>query len=204
MNQDYSFLTADIEVNTLRQGNDILYKLKCYTNQPCQARPAKRYRIIESIKTGDFTILKLEQLDTLQLTTDPFPLTRYAVHVIKISDNKQLGYLTLRSGLTRQELDAYQTDFSALREMFFFTYFSVTYLKELSTLKTVTTKAEAQSILDYFKSGNFNSLIETYKKAGVPDMYGSGLVGELVSRSCIAKGYNPLGAGPAIEELLKQ
>lgn len=204
LNQDYSFLTADIEVNKVRQSNDVLYFLKCYTDKQCRDQPVRSFKIIESVRSGDFTILKLERLDSIYLSRDPSPLTKYAVHVIKISDGRQIGYLQLKTGLTRLELDSYKTDLGSLKEMFYFTYFSDTYLKELSSLKAITTKASALGIIEHFKSDNFKSLLETYKKNQVADMYGSGLTGELLSRACIENGYNPFGAGPAIELLMKR
>ena len=49
---------------------------------------------------------------------------------------------------------------------------------------------------------NFN---EQYKYAkNLPgDIYGSGLVAEILTKACIEKGYNPKGAGQAINRLLK-
>ena len=49
----------------------------------------------------------------------------------------------------------------------------------------------------------FKQLVTLYSKSAMQDMYGSGFVGEVISQACLAKGYNPIGAGLAIEELLK-
>ena len=201
--QDYSFLVTDGEVTKLKQSNDTLYELKCYIDRPCQPRPATHYKILSSNKTGEFVILKLERLDTIPLTTNPNPVTRYSVLALKNIDNKQLGYLPLNLGLTRQQLDTVQTDIQSLKEKFFFTFFSDTYLKELSALKKVMTKDEAQEIIEMAKSDNFKKLVETYSKTETRDMYASGLSAEILNRACIEKGYSPIGAGRAINTLMK-
>ena len=202
--QDYSFLVTDGEVTKLHQSNDTLYELKCYIDRPCQPGPASRYKILSSNNTGEFVILKLERLDTIPLTTNPYPATRYQVLALKTTDNKELGYLPLTLGLTSQQLDTIKTDVSSLKDKFFFTFFSDTYLKELSALKKVTTKDEANEIIEIVKSDHFKALVEKYFKTETRDMYASGLSAEILNRACIKKGYSPIGAGRAINTLMRQ
>ncbi len=202
--QDYNFLVTDGTVKKLYQSNDTLYEKKCYTDRPCQARPSFHYKILSSNKTGEFLILKLERLDTIPLTTNPYPATRYQVLALKTSDDKELGYLPLTLGLTKQQLDTLQTDVSSLKEKFFFTFFSDSYLKELSNLKKVTTKYEADQIIEIAKSDYFKTLVDRYSKTATRDMYASGLSAEILNRACIKKGYSPIGAGRAINTLMKQ
>ncbi|HEY1019103.1 MAG TPA: hypothetical protein VGE25_08905 [Sediminibacterium sp.] len=204
LRQDYSFLVTDGEVTKLRQSNDTLYELKCYIDRPCHPRPSSHYKILSSNNTGELIILKLEQLDTIPLTTDPYPATRYQVLALKISDEKELGYLPLTLGLTRQQLDTIKTNIPALNDKFFFTFYSDTYLKELSKLKNVTTKSEVNEIIEVANSDSFKTLIEKYSKTETRDMYASGLSAELINRACIEKGYNPIGAGRAINVLMRQ
>ena len=132
LQKDYSFLVTDGEVIQLHQSNDTLYELKCYINKPCEPRPKDHYKIISSKSLEGFIILKLESLDTIYLTTDPYPDTRYQLLAIKVYDSSKLGYLTLSNGLTRKQLDTTTTNISLLKDKFFFTYFSDGYLKELS------------------------------------------------------------------------
>jgi hypothetical protein len=202
--QDYSFLVTDGEVTKLHQSNDTLYELKCYIDRPCQPRPATHYKILSSNTTGEFVILKLERLDTIPLTTDPYPATRYSVLALKTTDNKELGYLPLTLGLTRRQLDTIKTDIPLLKDKFFFTFFSDTYLKELSALKKVTTKDEVMEIIEATKSDNYKTLVEKYSKTETRDMFASGLSTEILNRACIEKGYNPIGAGRIINNLMRQ
>jgi len=202
--QDYSFPGTDSGVMKLHQSNDTLYELRCYVDRPCYPEPKKHYKIISARKIEEFTILKLEQLDTIPLTTDPYPATRYSVLALKNIDNNQLGYLPLSLGLTRQQLDTVQTDAQSLKGKFFFTFFSDSFLKELAQLKKVTTKDEAQQIFEAFKSDKFKPLIESYSRTETRDMYGSMLSAEILNRVCIEKGYNPVGAGQTINALMRQ
>src|ERR1035437_33665 len=91
LKEDYNFIGLDGEVRKLHKSNDTLYELKCYIEKPCIERSEEHYKIISSITKNDFTILKLEKLDTLRMTTNPYPETRYAVFVLKNISKKELG-----------------------------------------------------------------------------------------------------------------
>jgi hypothetical protein len=202
--QDYSFFVVDgYEVRKLHQSNDTLYVLHCYVERSCAQKPEEHYKIISTRRVGQFALLKLEQLDTIPLTTNPYPETRYSVLALKGIDNKQLGYLPLVSGLTKKQLDTVQTNVQSLTDKFFFTFFSEAYLKELVKLKSITTKDEAKEIVEMVKSIRFKPLIERYQKTNTKDMYNSGLTAEVLNQVCIEKGYSPIGAGRAIDQLLK-
>lgn len=204
LTQDYSFLGTDGEVSKIRQSNDTLYYFHCYIDRPCQPNPESHSKILGYNTSGDFTIFKLEGLDSIPLTTDPYPETRYSLLALKTINSKQLGVLPLKSGLTRQQIDTIKTDIESLKDKFFFTYFSNSYLMELSTLKKVTTMEDAEAIIDFVKSGKFTHLVERYSKTKIFDLYGSGFSAELLNRACIEKGYNPIGAGRSINNLMRE
>ncbi len=204
LQQNFSFPVTDGEVTTLNQSNDTLYELKCYIDKPCQPRPEKHYKILSSNTSGAFTIFKLEQLDTIRITSDPYPLTRYSVLALKNADNKQLGYLILNFRLTKEQLDTVNTGASLLKDKFFFTFFSKDYLKELALLKKVTTKEDVALIIATMRSDKFKKLMEDYSNTKTNDYYASGLSAEFLNRACIENGFNPIGAGPEINRLMKQ
>ena len=81
--EDYSFILPDGEITKLRQSNDTLYEYKCYLDRPCHFNPETHYKIISSSKTGDFTILKLEWLDTIPLKDQLCPGKRFSIMALK-------------------------------------------------------------------------------------------------------------------------
>lgn len=204
MLQDYNFLVSDGEIGKLHQSNDTLYELHCYIYQPCQNRPEAHYKILSSHELKNFTIFKLERLDTIPLTINSYPPTRYSIVVIKDINNKKLEYLHLISGLTKQQIDTFRNEINSLNEKFYFTYYSDSYLKELSTMKKVTTKNEVLEIVGDFKSEKYKLLAEKYYKTEIGDMYGSGFSAEILNRACIEKGFDPIGAGRIINRLMRE
>jgi hypothetical protein len=202
--QDYSFLATDGEVSKLHKSNDTLYTLKCYINKPCQPKPKAHYKILSSVHSGEYLVLKLEKLDTIPLTSYPFPETRHQVWVMKMHGNKELSLWSLAFGLTRQEVDRFQPAIDSIRYRFAFTYFSDSYLEELSHWKTVATKSEALELREFMQSERFKPLADLYSKSLTGDMYGAGFSAEILSRACIEKGFNPVGAGRAIKALMRQ
>jgi hypothetical protein len=114
-----------------------------------------------------------------------------------------MGYLPLVLGLTKKQLDTIKTNIHSLKDKFFFTFYSDSYLKEISRLKKVTTKSEAMEIIEASKSDKYKSLAESYSNTETRDMYAAGFSAELLNRICIEKGYSPIGAGRAIDKLMK-
>lgn len=204
LTQDYNFLVTDGEISKFHQSNDSLYGLHCYIDQPCQPQPETHFKIISSNKLKNFTIVKLERLDTIPLSIDPYPKTRYSVGIFKDITEKELGYLDFLSGLTKQQMNAVKIETDSLNDKFFFTYYSDAYLKELSTLKKVTTKSQVLEITDVENDEEFKLLAEKYAKTNVGDMYLSGFSAEILTRSCIRKGYDPVGAGRVINKIMRE
>lgn len=204
LKQDYNFLGTDGEVSKIHQSNDTLYELHCYIDRPCQPRPENHYKIIGSVIKDQFTLLKLEQLDTIPLSTDPYPPTRYSVLAFKNIDDKHLGSLNLKLGLTKRQLDTVRINVSSLKDKFFFTFFSDASLKELTKLKKLTTMEEAKEVIEAMKSDKFKALAQRYVKTETRDLYAAGFSAEILNRGCIEKGYNPVGAGRTINKLMRK
>lgn len=201
LQEDYNFPVADLEVNRLTQVADTLYELNCYADRACRPKPSKYYKILSSERKNDFTILKMERLDPASTATDPHALNRYYVTALMTGDKKRLGYLPLGMSLTKKELDNFKADADSLKEKFFYTYFSESYLKELSAFKKISTRAHAEEVLESFKDDKFKAVAERFRNTRTWDMYGTGFTSEILNRACIDLGYNPLGAGSAINEL---
>jgi hypothetical protein len=199
LQQDYSLPLSDNEITTLHQSNDTLYEWRCYIDKACQSEPFRHYKIISSLAEGDETFLKLEQLDTIPYPAESLPVTRYSVLVLKEITEKKLSYLPLVSGLTRKQLDTYPTNVQTMGNKVSFTFFSSACMKELSTLKKVTTKDEAKQIVDAYQRSNFQPLEGNLSD----EIYTTRFLAELLNNVCIEKGFNPIGAGKTIEQLIK-
>lgn len=204
LKEDYSFLLTNGKVAKLHQSNDTLYILNCYTDQPCLPRPDKRYKVLSTQTKDGLTLLKLERLDTIPFTPDPYPDNRFDVLVLKQDDYKELGVLDLYSRLKREQLDTVRMNTKDLKEKFYFTYYSDSYLEELSALKPITTSEEVENITAYIDTKDWKPLLKKYNKTDVFDMYASGLSAEILNRACIEKGYNPIGAGRVISAFKRQ
>ena len=205
LTQDYNFIGRGMRVSKLHQSNDTIYQFSCnaYAKQFYRVKPDAHYKIISSSKQAEFYILKLEQLDTVSLTTEPYPKTRYSLLILKNGNSKEVGSLPRLLGSTRSQIDTSKVNLTALRNNFYFTYFSDTYMKSLASLKTIATKHDAEVIFETIKDGTFKELIDKYQQTQPGDLYASGLISELINRACINNGYNPLGAQQKINDLLK-
>lgn len=202
LTEDYHFLITDGIIKKLRQRNDTLFEIQCYPDWSCMEKPKHQYRIVHSKTAAPVTVLYLERLDSIPLSTDPYPANRFSLLAINTADSHKIGYLDLKRGLTRADIDTIQLDPLSSKDEFFFSWYGERYLKELAANRKMKTKEDAQSILDLIKNGRFQTLIEQYQKTAPSDMYGSGLSAELLTRACIEKKINPVGAGILFNSLL--
>jgi hypothetical protein len=211
LTQDYHFIGRGVGTTTLRQSHDTLYLFQDYpagfmgrTHSSSQLKRAgQHYKIIASSRSGKFDVLKVEQLDTLALTSEPFPETRYSLVILNHESDNAVGYLSRRFGSTKAAIDTAKMGANALRTSFYFTYFSNAYLKELAGLKKISTREQAQEIFEEVKKGSFKAVMDRYERTKPQDYYASGLTSEIINWACIKKGYSPIGAQQTINALLK-
>lgn len=205
LQQDYFFVQIGGVISKLHLSNDTLYNYDCYSDRPCYEKPENYFKIISLKKNADFAVLKLEQLDTLQMN----PIQnqrRYLIFILKNISEKELGYsgyLPKHYGLTKIEIDGFQINTDSLKEKFFFTYFSDSYYKELNKLKKITTKEDAEEIIEEANSSKYKYLADRYMNTKPYDMYGVGFDAEITNKACIEKGYSPIDAGNIIHKLMK-
>ncbi|MES2678947.1 MAG: hypothetical protein V4635_03640 [Bacteroidota bacterium] len=184
--QDYNFLTVDGGIAKLKQSNDTLYELFCYKNGPCHE---SHYKIIATLQMTEFTVLKLESLDSIPLKENLCPGKKYGIKALKNINNERLSYCDpLYACLTKQQLDTIQIDISLLRKEQFLSYFSDLYLKKLSTFKKVSSEEDMEIIINAIENNNFSSGKISYSA-------------EQLNNACIEKGYDPKRAGIIIDSI---
>lgn len=205
LEQDYFFIQISGVISKLHLSNDTLYNYNCYSNRPCYEKPENLFKIISLWKNSDYAILKLEQLDTLQMNRTQNQ-HRYSILIFKNISEKELGYLSpyFKYGLTKHEIDTLKMDIKSFKEKFFFTFYSDSYYKELSKLKNITTKEEAEEIVEEGNSSKYKYLGDRYIDTKPSDMYGVGFQAEIINSACIKKGYSPINAGNIIHKLMKE
>lgn len=150
---------------------------------------------------SNFSVLKLEKLDTISMATDPYPLKRYYMLVFKNVNEKTAGQLMLYYGLLKEDLN--KVPIPDLSTKFFSTLVSETYKRDLLKLKSILTKQDVDVILKDLKSEKYKKLIEQYKATDTHDMYNFFINSELLYLACVDNGYNPINASRKIGAFLK-
>lgn len=181
---NYSFIHLDNQQSKIRQSNDTLfeyYNLDSIHHEYC-------YKIIDVQMIEKYTFLKLEYLESIPKNS--FCPGNYSIKALKIIDNNQLLlYNYLFDCLTKHQLDSIVIDASTLKGKSYLTYFSDTYLKELSKLKKITSIDDIREIINSIERNDFNSGRIMYSA-------------EQLNLACIKKGYNPFGAALIIDSIM--
>lgn len=199
---EYNFLQREGKVFKVFQSNDTLYEVRKSIYNQNFVDPRKHYKIHGFKELPNYHILKLEQLDTIPLTTDSYPLNRYLVIAIKEMNEKQLGYLPISGGLSKHQLDSFTVNEDSLAHKFFYTYFSNESIKTFGALKEITTKDDVKRILKLMKSKQYKVIINSWENTETGDIWGTGLTAELLNKASLELGYNPIGADQKISTLV--
>ena len=198
--KDKYYFVNGRELFGIRQSNDTLYQLKCAANFQCLDGARKHYRVIESLDTLNWKLVKLERLDSIPLTTEPIRKDRFKLWGFQQIEE---GVIRIVAEQTRFTIDSIQsTPINSLlaNDKFGFTYYTEKYLTSLRTEYEVDS-ITAMEIVTEFK--NYGDLLHLYKNTDVVDFYGSGLTAELTAKELIKRGWSPLFGVHRINEALK-
>lgn len=198
--EPYYIIGAD-EMYKLVQSKDTLYVLPTVSMKKISLKKENykdHYKIwgIQPYKDKGF-ILKLEKLDSIQSTDNPYPEERFNIWVYGKSNEKELPLEREYFKLTRKQMEEFPIQDSLFSNEYALTYFSESYMKELSRRKNVRTQKDADAIDQEMKrnEAEYVKIIENYKNSKmIQDMYNSGLIATLTNKACLDLGYNPIGA----------
>ena len=202
------YIIGPDEMYKLVQSNDTLYVLPTVNikNIPLKKENyQKHYKIwgVQSYKDKGL-ILKLEQLDSLSSSTNPYPEERFNIWVYGDVNEKELPLEREYFRLTRKQMEEFSIQDSLFSNEYALTYFSESYMKELSKRKNVRTQKDADAIDQEIKrnESEYIKIIENYKNSKmIRDMYNSGLIATLTNKACLDLGYNPIGANRILKIL---
>ncbi|KQT20668.1 hypothetical protein ASG22_16980 [Chryseobacterium sp. Leaf405] len=194
------FVGSD-EMHVYKQSHDTLYTSTTFSIEPFDTRKYKNhYKIWEVIDNpSDFIVIKLESLDSIPLTTDPYPKDRFKISVYKKKNKQEITLLMDVSHLTKEQMVNYNIDFAQLKNNFGMSLYSLSYMKELLKLKKVTTKKDANKINNELSNPKYLKFAENYiKQNKLSDSYASILTANLINTACLNLGYSPIGASFSI------
>ncbi|HAY3538662.1 hypothetical protein HZP95_00880 [Elizabethkingia anophelis] len=195
------YIIGPDEMYKLVQSNDTLYVMPTFNMKNLSLKKGNyqdHYKIwgVQSYKDKGF-VLKLEKLDSIQLTDNPYPEERFNIWVYGKPGEKELPLEREYPQLTRKQMEEFPIQDSLFSNEYALTYFSESYMKELSKRKNVRTQKDADAIdqeMERNKS-EYIKIIENYKSSKmIRDMYNSGLIATLTNKACLDLGYNPIGA----------
>lgn len=70
---------------------------------------------------------------------------------------------------------------------------------ELVSLKPIASVDDAKEIIEALQGDQVKLWVEQYKNNPIKEMYGTGVMTEILNRLCIQLGYNPLRATKALQ-----
>ncbi|WP_449401481.1 hypothetical protein [Chryseobacterium wanjuense] len=139
--------------------------------------------------------MKLESLDSIPLTTDPYPEDRFKIFIYKKKNEKELTMVRSINHLTKEKMANYNTDTIQSKGNLGMNLYNLSRMKELLKLKKINTKKDVNKINNELNDPKYLTFIEDYKKENkLFDPYASILTANLINAACLNLGYSPIGA----------
>lgn len=199
--QPYYFVGQD-EMHVFRQSNDTLYASTTFSLEPFNIEKYKKHYKICSINENqsDLLIVKLESLDSIPLTTDPYPEDRFKISVYQRKNEKEIILIKDIEHLTKEGMAHYHIDTIKSNDNSGMNLYSLSYMKELLNLKKVKSKKDTDKINQELNHPKYLEFAEKYiRQNKLFDPYASILNANLINSACLNLGYSPIGAGFIID-----
>lgn len=196
LKEPYYFIGTD-EMHIYRQSNDTLYVSTAFSLESFNKKKYKSHYKIWSVKEipQDILAVQLESLDTIPLTTDPYPEDRFKIFIYKKPSDKEIVLVRSINDLTKDKMINYNVDIIKVKSNFGMNLFSLSYMKQLLKFKKVTTKEDADKINNELNDPKYLTFAEEYMKQNkLRDPYATILLATLTNNACIKLGYSPIGA----------
>jgi hypothetical protein len=201
LEQPYSFIIADGEISRVQQHSDTLQwphgrlydAVQTENLAALDWEVSRQYKVWSAYPKDSLWYLALERLDSIPLSIDPLPEDRFSVIALHKGNGQQIGIVQLATGLNTEALDSLLNGAIERKEWFLTTYFCDAKWKELGSLPAIKTKDEAFRIREKLQSDEVKDWLRLYEGNPIKEMYGTGLMTEILNRICLVMGFNPIG-----------
>ncbi|WP_293944756.1 MULTISPECIES: hypothetical protein [unclassified Sphingobacterium] len=207
LDRAYSFIISDGEIGRILIKDSLLLKLHGSLfefKQPLDLNAKdweveKTNRIIRERVQGDSWLVMTESLDSIPMTTAPFPTNRFSITVFRGITKNQIEMAHVTSRIERHVADSIMDKGVVTDNWFFYTCFSDDRWRELASLPQIKTKDDAQKVISILKGEKVKIWVKAYENNPVKEMYGSGIFAEIINRICIQLQYSPIFASKALQ-----
>lgn len=129
-------------MHVFKQSNDTLYASTTFSLEPFNIEKYKKHYKIWSVNENqsNLLIVKLESLDSIPLTTNPYPEDRFKISVYQRKNEKEITLIKDIEHLTKEGMAYYHADTIKSNDNVGLNLYSLSYMKKLLKLKKVKSK----------------------------------------------------------------
>lgn len=205
--QDYTYLVVDgNETRNLHQSGDTLLIYKGHVNEDFHQLDETEYFKILSIRSnGEITFLRMKSLPdpNPHFRMNYSPKTTFWEWGIKSIDKDKLDFVYWASDTTITGLDTKRISPDSLNEVFPVTFYSNSGIKEFKKMKPITTIGDVEKIVRAYVIALSKQKAHLTEDDRSQNYLLAWLPGDLLTKACLAEGYNPLGAGDITNRMTK-
>lgn len=200
LDSKYYFVNNE-KLLSLEQKKDTLYEYRCNKVFECREKARKHYKIIKSKTEGNLTLYAVEWVNLAASSSKSIIEDRFfIIGIEKLSENK-IKVINETTSYTKDAISKLPFGFNLIEDKFGYTYYKENYLKSLNSDFEID-KDFADKIMLSMKTSYFE-LMKLYKNTKVGDMYGTGIISEVLGREMVKRNLNPISARSKLEKAAK-
>lgn len=191
LDSKYFFVNND-KLFSLEQRKDTLFEFRYYENFEFRKKPRKQYRIIKSKTKGIITLLIVERLDSIPLSSKSLRDDRFFIIGIEKLSNNKIKVINEIKSYTKNAISKLPFELNLIKDKFGYTYYEETYLKSLNSEFKIDHNF-ADEIMKSMKN-SYSELLKQYMNTKTGDMYRTGIMSELLGREMVKRNLSPISA----------
>jgi hypothetical protein len=204
----YSFIKSDGEINRLEMKNDLLLRShgslfdirESFNLEILNWEIVSTHKIIRSVQYNNLWLVMTEpQTDKLEIKGNHS--NHFSVTAFRNLSQEKMEMLEVANNLKRSAADSILNTGVFTDNWFYYTSFSDYQWQKLSKLNPIISKEDFNKIDLLMKGKKVEKWISLYKNNPVKEMYGSGVMSEILNRICIELNYSPIGAEYALKQI---
>ena len=208
LTRDYTYLVADGgETRILHQKSDTLFIYKGHVNEDIhQIGETEYFKILSVRSIGGITFLSIKSLPdpNPHYRMNYSPKTTFWEWGIKSIDKDKLDFVYWASDTTIAGLETKRISPNSLNEAFPVTFYSTSRIQEFKKMKPITTVGDVEKIVCAYVIALSKQKAHLTEGDRSHNYLLAWLPGDLITKACLAEGYNPLGAGAITDSIMKR
>jgi len=195
------FFVNNEKLFSLEQRNDTIFEYRYYKNFDFRKKPRKQYKVIKTKRKENLTLIVVERVDSIPLSSKPLRDDRYFIIGIEKLSKHKIKVVNEIKSYTKDSISKLNFEFDLIQDKFGYTYYEESYLKSLNSDFEID-RFFANQVIESMKN-SYPEVLRQYQSTKTGDLYGTGIMSELLGREMVKRNLSPISSRTKLKKSMK-